>query len=81
MIRSFNGRTPKLAASAFVSEVAYVIGAGSLVDTVTKIPEKSVAIGIPARVKSEFPPDRMDWLEYVTRLYAEYAQNYKRQGL
>lgn len=58
-----------------------IIGAGCLVPPDTKIPERSVAIGVPARVKSQLTEEQLSELEFGSAVYAKLAQSYKQQGL
>lgn len=168
MIKSFNGRTPKIAPSAFVSEAAYVVGdveiaegasvwpgavvrgdfgkitigrntaiedgtvvhsatdlsigdnciighgavihchkignnvlignnatlldgaevgnycivaAGALVPPQMKIPDESLVMGSPAKIKGKVPPERLAMLKAGAGGYSQLAQQYKEQGL
>ena len=58
-----------------------IIGAGSLVTPETKIPDNSLAIGVPARIKSQLLPEQLAWLEVAVESYSNLAKEYKRQGL
>jgi carbonic anhydrase/acetyltransferase-like protein (isoleucine patch superfamily) len=60
---------------------ACVIGAGSVVTPGTKIPDKSLAMGSPARVKSRISSGEITRLKEGAALYAGLAREYKRQGL
>jgi len=58
-----------------------IIGASCLVPPDTKIPERSVTIGVPARVKSQLTEEQLSELEFGSAVYAKLAQSYKQQGL
>jgi len=170
MIRSFNGKTPKIAKSAFVSEAAYVIGeveigenssvwpgavirgdlgsikigdntsiqdnsvlhadadvsleignnvlighsvvvhglkigsntlignnatvldeskigsfciiaAGSLVSRGSEIPDNSMVVGVPAKIKGQVSQKQRQQLKEWPQIYAELTKRYKEQGL
>ena len=168
MIRSFNGKTPKIAESAFVSEAAYVIGdvevgensgiwpgavvrgdfasikigsntmiedgsvvhsgvpveigdnvlvghsvvvhgkkignntlvgnnatildnaeigdscvvaAGCVVSQGMKIPDNSLVVGVPAKIKGQISPEQRLRLQKGPQAYAELLKRYKQQGL
>ncbi len=168
MVKSFNGKTPKIAPSAFVSEAAYVVGdveigenasvwpgavvrgdfgkitigrntaiedgavvhsatdltigddciighgavvhcrrvgnnvlignnatilddaevgnccivaAGSLVPPEMKVPDESLVMGSPARIRGKVPPERLAMLKLGAGGYARLAQQYREQGL
>ena len=175
MIRSFNGKTPKIAASAFVSEAAYVIGdveigensnvwpgavirgdmgkitigknvaiedncvihsgspkipwiadvtigdnvvfghgaisngrkignnvlisisatllhdveigdysivaAGCVVREKMIIPERSFVVGVPAEIKGQISEEQMWWSENSPKIYMEWAEMYRKEGL
>jgi len=92
MIREFNGNTPRIAESAFVSEAAYVagdveigsfriIGAGCLVMQGMKIPDNSFVVGSPGKIKGQPTKQRLWWVQEGLEGYSELARNYKKQGL
>ena len=58
-----------------------IIGAGSVVAPETKISEKSVAIGAPARIKGQLSQEQLVRLKLGSDIYAKLAQQYKQQGL
>ena len=58
-----------------------IIGAGSLVPPETKIPDNSLAIGVPARIKSQLSPEQLAWLKNGSAFNTKLAQEYKQQGL
>ncbi len=92
MIRSFNGKTPKIAKSAFISKTAYIIGdvdignfciiaAGSLVGQGAKVPDKPFVTGIPRRVKKEVWRQQPVWTEFRWEAYFWLTKQYKKEGL
>jgi carbonic anhydrase/acetyltransferase-like protein (isoleucine patch superfamily) len=92
MIREFNGKYPKIARSAFVSEAAYVvgdveigdfsiIGAGAVVAEGMKIPEQSLCTGTPARIKGRVSSQWIAQIKDGAAFYTDLARQYKQQGL
>ena len=60
---------------------ACIIGAGSVVTPGTKIPDNSVVMGSPARVKTRISPQELSRLKKGPALYADLAREYKQHGL
>jgi carbonic anhydrase/acetyltransferase-like protein (isoleucine patch superfamily) len=58
-----------------------IIGAGSVVVPATKIPDRSLAVGVPAHMKSQLSPQQLDELKLGSDIYTKLAQEYKRQNL
>jgi len=58
-----------------------IVGAGSLVTSGTKIPDNSLAIGVPARIKGQLLPEQLAELKEGVKVYTQLAQKYKLQGL
>jgi len=58
-----------------------IIGAGSLVPPETKIPDRSLAIGMPARIKKQLSPEQLAKLKVGSEVYTRLAREYKQQGL
>jgi carbonic anhydrase/acetyltransferase-like protein (isoleucine patch superfamily) len=58
-----------------------IIGAGSVVAPKTKIAEKSVVTGVPARIKGQPSQEQLVQLRLGSDIYAKLAQQYKQQGL
>jgi len=58
-----------------------IIGAGSVVAPKTKIAEKSMVTGVPARIKGQSSQEQLDQLRLGSDIYAKLAQQYKQQGL
>ena len=58
-----------------------VIGAGSLVTQDTKIPPRSLVMGVPAKIKKRLSDEQVEMLRGAGRQYSEFAQRFKQQGL
>jgi carbonic anhydrase/acetyltransferase-like protein (isoleucine patch superfamily) len=58
-----------------------IIGAGSVVAPETKIPDKSLAMGVPADIEGQLSQKHLAWMENGLVSYTELAQKYKQQGL
>ncbi len=58
-----------------------IIGAGALVPPETRIPDESLVMGNPAKIKGKVPPERLAMLKAGAGGYARLAQQYKEQGL
>jgi len=58
-----------------------IIGAGCLVTQDTKIPPRSLVMGVPAKIKKRLSDEQVELLRVAGRQYAEFAQRFKLQGL
>jgi len=58
-----------------------IIGAGGMVGEGVKIPERSFAVGIPARVKSKVTSKQMWWIEQAPLRYVKLAEQYRKESL
>jgi carbonic anhydrase/acetyltransferase-like protein (isoleucine patch superfamily) len=58
-----------------------IIGAGCLIPPNTKIPERSVVIGVPGHVKSQLTQEQQEELNLGAASYTGLAQGYKQKGL
>jgi len=58
-----------------------MIGAGSLVSPGMEIPDDSLVMGVPARIKGRISPEQKQRLTAGASSYAELAQTYKKEGL
>ena len=58
-----------------------IIGAGALVTQGTRIPSKSLVIGVPATIRGILSDGQIEGLKEAGRLYAEFGQRLKRDGL
>jgi len=62
-----------------VGELA-LVGAGALVTEGMRIPPRTLAVGVPARVKRELTPDEIARLEQSWKNYVEYKNRYLNIG-
>jgi carbonic anhydrase/acetyltransferase-like protein (isoleucine patch superfamily) len=60
---------------ATVGELA-LIGAGALVSEGMEIPPRTLAVGVPAKVKRDLRMDEIARLEQSWRNYMEYKEKY-----
>ncbi len=58
-----------------------IIGAGCLIPPQTQIAPNSIAMGVPATVKSSIEKEQLEKLEEGVLVYKRLAARYKRQGL
>jgi carbonic anhydrase/acetyltransferase-like protein (isoleucine patch superfamily) len=58
-----------------------MIGACSMVRDHFKVPTKSLALGVPARVVRALGPRELEQILNGTRTYAELAKKFKKSGL
>jgi carbonic anhydrase/acetyltransferase-like protein (isoleucine patch superfamily) len=58
-----------------------LIGAGCVVSENMKIPDDSLVVGVPGKIKGKVPADQMFWLKSVPGEYAELGKQYKAEGL
>ncbi len=58
-----------------------MIAAGCVVKEKMKIPEKSFVVGVPAEIKGEISPEQLWWSQNSPKIYQEWAQQYKQEGL
>jgi carbonic anhydrase/acetyltransferase-like protein (isoleucine patch superfamily) len=63
---------------ATIGELA-LIGAGALVGEGTEIPPRTLAVGVPAKVKRELRMEEIARLEQSWRNYMEYKERYLNQ--
>jgi carbonic anhydrase/acetyltransferase-like protein (isoleucine patch superfamily) len=63
---------------ATIGELA-LIGAGALVGEGTEIPPRTLAVGVPAKVKRELRMEEIARLEQSWRNYMEYKEKYLNQ--
>jgi carbonic anhydrase/acetyltransferase-like protein (isoleucine patch superfamily) len=69
------GMGSRILDGAVVGESA-LVGAGALVSEGMHIPPRTLAIGVPARVKRELTDEEVQRLEYSWRHYVEYKDKY-----
>lgn len=72
------GMGARILDGAVVGESA-LVGAGALVSEGMHIPPRTLAIGVPARVKRELTDEEVQRLEYSWRHYVEYKDKYLQQ--
>ena len=58
-----------------------IIGAVCLIPPNTKIPERSVVIGVPGHVKSQLTEEQQNELNLGAAIYTDLARGYKQKGL
>jgi len=58
-----------------------VVGANALVNMGMKIPERTFAIGVPAKIKGEVPAERTEIINIALLMNAMLAKEYKEHGL
>jgi len=58
-----------------------IIGAGSLVTTEMKIPDNSLIMGVPAKIRGQVSSEQRLEIEEGAVFYAKLAQEYRGQGL
>ena len=57
-----------------------VIGSGSMILENMDIPEKSIVVGMPGRVRGSVRDKHVDMIDRIAAGYAEKAQKYKAEG-
>lgn len=58
-----------------------LIGSGCVVSERMKIPDNSMVLGVPGKIKGEVPQERIDWLKKSVKDYVDMARKFKEQGL
>ncbi|MBA7690969.1 Protein YrdA [subsurface metagenome] len=58
-----------------------IIGAGCLVSQGMKVPDKSLVIGVPGKIKGKPTDEQLWWVEHGPQIYVELARQYKQKGL
>lgn len=53
-----------------------IVGAGAVITAGTKIPPRSLVVGIPAKVKNEVTDEQYEHIKNSAENYVKYAQNY-----
>ncbi|HEX9164067.1 MAG TPA: gamma carbonic anhydrase family protein [Thermoanaerobaculia bacterium] len=67
----------KVLSHAVIGEQA-IVGAGAVVQEGTEVPPRTLAVGIPARVKRELTKDELARIDRTWRGYVEYKNEYLR---
>ena len=57
-----------------------IIGAGSTVAPETRIPDRSLVVGVPGKRKSDISAELLAKLEHAIVTYSRLTQSYKQQG-
>jgi gamma-carbonic anhydrase len=68
----------KVLSGAVIGESA-LVGAGAVVQEGTQIPPRTLAVGVPARVKRELTADELKRLDGNWRHYVAYKDEYLKQ--
>ena len=58
-----------------------IIAAGSVVKEKMIVPERSFVVGVPGKIKGQITEEQYWWANNSPRIYADIAQEYKKQGL
>ncbi len=58
-----------------------IIGAGCLVSQGMKVPDKSLVVGVPGKIKGKATDEQLWWVEQAPVIYKELIKKYKEQGL
>ena len=58
-----------------------IIGAGCLVSQGMKIPDNSLVVGVPGKIKGQISPEQQKRLEMGPQAYVELARRYKKEEL
>jgi carbonic anhydrase/acetyltransferase-like protein (isoleucine patch superfamily) len=58
-----------------------IVAAGCLVSQGMKLPDNTMAVGVPARIKRENPPDFKKYLREGLKTYSVLLKQYKQQEL
>jgi carbonic anhydrase/acetyltransferase-like protein (isoleucine patch superfamily) len=58
-----------------------IIAAGCLVGQGMKVPDRSLMMGVPGKIKGKVTDEQLWWVEEAPKLYVELAKRYKELGL
>jgi carbonic anhydrase/acetyltransferase-like protein (isoleucine patch superfamily) len=58
-----------------------IIGAHSMLKDKFRVPPKSLAVGVPARIKRPLNKKQMEEIVSASRFYVELSREFKKQGL
>lgn len=58
-----------------------IVAAGALVPPGMKIPDESLVMGSPAKIRGKVPPERLAMLKAGASGYSQLARQYREQGL
>jgi len=56
-----------------------IIGAASMVGQGMKIPDRSLVIGVPAKIRGNITSQHLYWLEQASEVYIRLAERYKEE--
>ncbi len=57
-----------------------IIGAGCLVSEGMKIPDNSLVVGVPGKIKGRVSAKQSFWIKEAPQIYAKLVKRYKEQG-
>ena len=73
--RALIGIGARVLSHATIGEQA-IVGAGAVVQEGAKIPPRTLAVGVPARVKRELTPEELQRIDRGWRVYVDYKNEY-----
>jgi len=57
-----------------------IIGAGCVVSQGIEIPDNSLVVGVPGKIKGKPSPQQLRWIQEGVQVYTKLAKQYKAQG-
>jgi len=57
-----------------------IIGAGCVVSQGMEIPDNSLVVGVPGKIKGKPSPQQLRWIQEGVQVYTKLAKQYKEQG-
>jgi carbonic anhydrase/acetyltransferase-like protein (isoleucine patch superfamily) len=58
-----------------------IIAAGCLVSQGMKVPDRSLVVGVPGKIKGQVTDEQLWWVEEAPKIYVEMTKRYKELGL
>jgi carbonic anhydrase/acetyltransferase-like protein (isoleucine patch superfamily) len=58
-----------------------IIGAGCLVSQGMKVPDRSLVVGVPGKIKGQASDEQLWWVQQAPKIYVELTKKYKELGL
>lgn len=58
-----------------------IIAAGCLVGEGMKVPDRSLVVGVPGKIKGQVTEKQLWWVEEAPKIYVEMTKKYKELGL
>ena len=58
-----------------------IIAAGCLVGQGMKVPDRSLVVGVPGKIKGKATDEQLWWVEEAPKIYVEMTKRYKELGL